>query len=101
MTKNCRVPSRYTPSSVLYSPLLLPTFIRGVGATSTHFLLKVTFSKLSAFPQSRRTLGTEARGAARNSSKVQQGRWVHPGTEGVSCGTLKNKQLEKQKGNEP
>ena len=49
MTKNSRVPSRYTHSSVLYWPLLLPTFIRGVGATSTHFLLKVTFAKLSAF----------------------------------------------------
>ena len=50
MTKNGRVPSRYTPSSVLYWPLLLPTFIRGVGATYTQFLLKVTFAKLSAFP---------------------------------------------------
>ena len=32
-----------------------------------------------------------------NSSKVQQGRWVHPGTEGVSRGTLKKKkQLERK-----
>ena len=32
-----------------------------------------------------------------NSSKVQQGRWVHPGMEGVSRGTLKKKkQLERK-----
>ena len=36
-----------------------------------------------------------------NSSKVQQGRWVHPGTEGVSRGTLnKTARMKNLKANE-